>query len=90
LAIIFYLFYGVHVSIVKLYDSVHDAAGGIKYPPKANAAVFVPAPAKAFLATIIAPPADHEVPLNDSVHDLFGEYPPNANADKFEVPAPAS
>ena len=60
------------------------------YPPKANAAVFVPAPAKVFLAVIIAPPADHDVPLYVSVQATAntGAAPPKANAAVF-VPAPA-
>jgi len=58
-------------------------------PPNANAAVFVPAPAKLDLAVIIAPPADHDVPLYASVQATFvGDNPPNANAAVFVAPAP--
>ena len=81
LAIIFYLFYGVHVSIEKLYDSVH-ATVEAPLPPNAKAAVFVPAPPKPYLAVDKAPPADHDVPLYNSVHPkTVGAFcPPNAKA----------
>ena len=50
---------------------MHDITpvGNGDLPPKAKAAVFVPAPAKLYLAVDRAPPADHEVPLYVSVHD---------------------
>ena len=60
-------------------------------PPNANAAVFVPAPAKAYLAVPKAPPADQDVPLYVSVQATVAKplfKPPNANAAVF-VPAPA-
>ena len=71
-----------------LYVSVQALIVGDK-PPNANAAVFVPAPAKLNLAVIKAPPADQDVPLYASVQaTTVGVLPPNANAAVF-VPAPA-
>jgi len=90
LAIIFYLFYGVHVSIDKLYDSVQETLPELILPPNANPAVFVPAPPKEYLPVIKLQPADHDVPLYDSVIPRGLPELPIANAAVLDDPAPAS
>jgi len=61
-----------------LYSSVHDTGlDPALYPPKASPAVCVPAPPKINLATIKAPPADHDEPFYSSVHDSATTLLPN-------------
>ena len=55
----------VDVQLVPLYNSVAPVGGCA--PPKASAAVCVPAPAKKYLAVPIAPPDVQEEPSYSSV-----------------------
>ena len=59
-------------------------------PPAVNTSFCVPAPAKAYLAVINAPPADQDVPLYSSVQETPGTalIKPPATSAAFCVPAP--
>ena len=67
---------------------MHRDARGAK-PPKASPAVWVPAPAKRYLAQDKDPPMAHVVPLYSSVQvtKLGAVLPPKASPS-FCVPAP--
>ena len=63
--------------------------GGVE-PPKANAAVYVPAPPKKYpLSVFKSFTSVHAVPFQDSVScDLADIYPPKAKASVLVVPTP--
>jgi hypothetical protein len=58
------MLFGELVQLVPLYNSVAPVFGGVD-PPKAKAAVCVPAPAKPLLAVAKFPP-DENVPTVDT------------------------
>ena len=75
---------------LEFHSSVEAPVG---FPPKANAAVLVPAPANPSLPTFKSPVSvqllPFQVSVNPPVEPLPGP-PPNAKADALLVPAPAS
>jgi hypothetical protein len=80
------------VQLVPFQDSVKAILVGVEpgsSPPKAKAAVCVPAPAKAFLTEFKSFTSVQLVPFQDSVKATEGE-PPKAKADVLSAPVPAN